>query len=189
MSDQKNSSDSNNPSPAPGSTYRSPAPVGVTVKTMIERGHAYLVPKLYNVEITLMEIVRGEDAWEHIKDQGVSEQPMTGFEYILARIHFGYFRRIRGGEDEPYKLPEGQFVAAGEDGVTEYAIPSVSGCPQPVLVGHTFQPGESREGWILLQVPKDAKRPLLIYKRQHVEGMYGIWSYVWFQLFYANRPN
>jgi hypothetical protein len=183
MSDRKNSTASDNSGPALGSSYRSPAPAGVTVKTMIERGHAYLVPKLYNVEITLMEIVRGEDAWEQIKDQGVSEQPKTGFEYILARINFGYFRRIRGGEDEPYKLPEGQFVAAAEDGVTEYGVPSVSQYPQPALVGYTFQPGESREGWILLQVPKDAKKPLLIYKRQHVEGMYGIWSYVWFQLF------
>lgn len=184
MSDQRSSAASDNSGPAPGSSYRSPAPVGVTVKTMIERGNAYLVPKLYNVEISTLEVVRGEDAMERIKAQGVSNQPpKTDFEYILARINFGYFRKTKGGEDEPYELPKGQFVAAAPDGVTEYEIPSILKHPQPALVSYTFYPGESREGWILFQVPKDDKKPLLIYKRQHVEGMYGIWSYVWFQLF------
>ena len=184
MSNQMNSASVGKQSSAPGSSYRSPASIGETVKTIIERGNVYLRPKLYNVEITLLKVVRGEEAWRRIKAQGVSDQPpKAGFEYILAHFNFGYFLRTRGGMDDSYILPENQFVATASDGVTEYEIPSVSQQPQPELVGYTFHPGESREGWILLQVPEDDKKPLLMYKRQHVEGMYGIWSYVWFQLF------
>ncbi|MFC1533129.1 hypothetical protein ACFL7M_07185 [Thermodesulfobacteriota bacterium] len=172
-----------NPNPAPGSSNRSPAPVGVKVKTTIERGDAYMAPKLYNVEITLEEIVRGDEAREHIKAQGVSDKPpKAGFEYILTRIQFGYFRKARGLADETYRLTEGQFAAVSTDGRTEYEIPSVSQQPQPKLIDWLFHPGESREGWILFQVPKDNMKPLLVFKREHVEGVYGIWRYVWFQL-------
>jgi len=172
----------NNQNPVPGSFHLSAVPVGVSIKTTIERGDAYSAPAIYDVEITLLEIVRGEDAWERIKVQGVStEPPKVGFEYILARIRFGYSRRGRGLDDEAYKLTEGQFAAVSADGQTEYMIPTV--LQQPQLVDTIFHSGESREGWIILQVPEDEKKPLLVYKREHVEGVYGIWRHVWFQLY------
>lgn len=173
-----------NQSPAPGSSHLSAVPVGVSIKTTIERGDAYSAPEIYDVAITLLEVVRGEDAWEHIKAQGVpGETPKAGFEYILARIRFGYSRRGRGLEDEIYKLTEGQFVAVSADGQMEYIMPSVLQQLQPQLVDTLFHSGESREGWILLQVPEDEDKPLLVYKREHVEGVYGIWRHVWFQLY------
>jgi len=173
-----------NQSPAPGSSHLSAVPVGVSIKTTIERGDAYSAPEIYDVEITLMEVARGEDAWERIRLQGVSsEPPKAGFEYILARIRFGYSRRGRGLEAEAYKLTEGQFTAVSADSQTEYMFPVVLQQPQPQLVDTLFHSGESREGWILLQVPEDEKKPLLVYKREHVEGVYGIWRYVWFQLY------
>lgn len=167
-----------------GSTPQNAAPAGVTIKTTIERGDAYLSPQLYNVEITLLEIIRGKAALERVISQNISEKsPGAGFEYVLARIRLGYFRRIRGLEDEPYTLTEGQFTAFSADGTTEYEIPSVVRQPQPPLAGITFNPGDSHEGWILLEVPETEKKPLMIYKRQHVEGIYGIWRGVWFQLY------
>lgn len=184
MSNQTTSTPSEDQNRAPGSSHLSPAPAGFTVKTTIERGDSYFSPRLYDVEVTLLEIVRGKEAWERIKAQGVSDQlPKTGSEYILARVNLGYSRRGRGDEDDPYKLTEGQFAAVSTDGVTEYEIPHVLQQPEPKLIGYTFKSGESHEGWILLQVPEDDKQPLLIFKRQHVEGAYGIWGYIWFQLF------
>ena len=113
-----------------------------------------------------------------------SHNSKDGFEYILARIRLGYFSRARGGLDnELYKLTEGQFVAVSSSGKTEYEVPPVLRQPQPALVDVTFNPGDSHEGWILLQVPKEERKPLLIFKRQHVEGAYGIWGYVWFKLY------
>lgn len=174
----------NNQNLVPGSSHLSAVPFGVSIKTTIERGDAYSAPEIYDVEIAILEIVRGTDAWERIKVQSISnELPKAGFEYLLVRIKLAYSRRGRGLEDEAYKLIEGQFAAVAADGQTEYMIPAVLQQPQPQLVNTLFQSGESREGWIFLQVPEDEKKPLLVYKREHVEGVYGIWRYVWFQLY------
>jgi hypothetical protein len=167
-----------------GTSHRNPAPVGVTIKTTIERGEAYSSPEIYNVEIALLEIVRGHEAWERIKSQNsLIESPEAGSEYILARVRFGYFRRRRGTGGEVYQLTEGQFAAVSPDGKIEYKIPSVSSRFQPQLIDCTLSPGESRDGWILLQVPEDETKPLLAFKRQNVEGVHGIWGSVWFQLY------
>jgi hypothetical protein len=170
--------------PILGTSYSSPAPVGETVKTTIERGEAYAAPEIYNVEITLLEIVRGDEAWNRIKGQGsLNEPPKAGFEFVLVLVRFGYFRRSRGMGGETYRLTKGQLVAVSPDGKTEYEIPTVLSRPQPQLIGSTILPGESREGWILLQVPKDDKKPLLIFKRQNIEGVHGVWGPIWFQLY------
>ena len=170
--------------PILGTSYSSPTPVGVTVQTTIERGEAYSAPEIYNVEITLLEMVRGDEAWERIKVQGsISEPPKAGFEFVLVHIRFGYFRRSRGTGGEVYRLTKGQFAAVSPDGKTEYEIPTILSSPQPQLIESTISPGESCDGWILLQVPKDDKKPLLIFKRQNVEGVHGVWGHIWFQLY------
>lgn len=157
----------------------------MTVKTTVERGNAYLLPRLYNVEVTLLEIVRGKRAWERLNTQFIPAKPLElGFEYILTRIKFRYFSRGReSGYHATYKLSEGQFAAVSTDGTIDYGIPPVLQQPQPHLIDWLFNPGESREGWILLQAPQNDTKPLLIFKREHAEGIYGIWGYVWFQLY------
>ena len=161
-----------------------PVPVGVTIKTTIERGEAYSAPEIYNVDITLLEMIRGDEAWERIKVQGsLNEPPKAGFEFVLVHIRFGYFRRSRGMGGELYRLAKGQFAAVSPDGKTEYEIPAVLSQPQPQLIGSTISPGESHDGWILLRVPKDDKKPLLIFKRQNIEGVHGVWGHIWFQLY------
>ena len=173
-----------NESGTAGSASDRPASVGVTVKTTIERGDAYLSPEIYNVEITLLDIVRGKEAWERVRSQGLSDKPPeTGFEYILALIRFGYYQRGRRLGSEAYQLTEGQFAAVSPDDKQEYELPVTLRQPQPPLIGRHFHQGESYEGWILFQVPKEEKEPRLIFKRKHIEGMYGIWRYVWFQLY------
>jgi len=172
-----------NQSGIPGSSVNSPASLGFTVKTTIERGDAYLSPEIYNVEITVLEAVRGSDALEILRSQGVEgKSPEAGYEYVLGKIRFGYFQRGRRVGSEAYELKEGLFVALSADGQHEYEIPA--GLPQPhsPLTGKLFNNGDSHEGWIILQVPAAEKEPRLAFKRKHVEGMYGIWGYVWFGL-------
>jgi len=173
-----------NSNPLWGTSHNRPAPVGMTLKTTIERGEAYSAPEIYNVEITLLEIVRGHEAWERVKDQSpANKPPKTGFEYVLARIRFYYFRRGRGSGGETYQLLKGQFAAVSSNGEAEYEIPSILSQLQPQLIDYTFSPGEFRDGWILFQVPKDEKKPLLTYKRQHAGGVHGVWGPTWFQLY------
>jgi hypothetical protein len=136
------------------------------------------------VEVTLLQIQRGEKAAAQVRSQGITDKlPPDGYEYVLACVRIGYFRRVRGLEDEPYILAEGQLAAISSDGVTEYIAPTAVQQPQPALIGLTFNPGDIREGWVLLQVPREDKNPLLVYKRKHIEGAYGIWGYIWFKLY------
>ncbi|MBN1848565.1 MAG: hypothetical protein JW932_08260 [Deltaproteobacteria bacterium] len=167
-----------------GSSHLTPVPLGVSIKTKIERGDAYSAPEIFDLEITVLEILRGQEAWDQVRDQGVTDGPLSsGFEYVLVRIGFGYYRRGRGFGETPYTLTNGQFIAISSDGKTRYEMPSVFKQPEPGLMGESFIPGDSREGWVLLQVPRDEKQPRLVFNREYVEGVYGIWGFVWFELF------
>ena len=170
--------------PVPGSSHRSPAPIGVTVKTTVERGDAYSGAELCDVGITIIEVIQGKAAWGRIKAQGISGKPArTGFEYVLARIRFFYSRRGSGFEEAgTYSVSEGQFATASADGMTEYEVPYVLKQPEPQLIDWPLHPGETREGWVLLQVPEKDKQARIVFKRQHVEAIYGLRGYVWFQL-------
>ncbi len=168
----------------PGSSFRNPAPPGITIKTKIERGDPYSAPEVYDVEVTITKILRGEEARKFIKNQNIiTDQPKKDFEYILVDINVLYFRRGRGFVEEPFQLDEERFVAASADGETEYEIPFILKQPQPQLLNIPLQPGESHRGWILLQVPETEKKPLLIFKRENVEVVYGVWGNVWLQLY------
>jgi hypothetical protein len=173
----------NSTKPPMGSSHLNPVPIGSMVKTKIERGDAYSAPEVYDLEITILETVRGKAALEQIKTQGVTDKPpIEGFEYLLARIQFGYFRRGKGFGDSPYRLAEGQFIAVSQDGKIMYELPDILQQPQPQLAGSLFKPGESREGWLLFQAPQGGQTSLLIFDREYEEGVYGLWGYVWFQI-------
>jgi len=173
-----------NPDPALGSSQRNPVPIGKTIKTKIERGDRYSAPVIYDLEITLLEILRGQEAWERGKAQEVlNELAKSGFEYILAHLKVGFFRRGRGLGGDVYEIREGQILAVSADGKTQYEIPAVPQQPQPQLVDLSFKPGESHSGWILLQVPKNEAKPLLLFNREYVENVFGIWGPIWFCLY------
>jgi hypothetical protein len=166
-----------------GSSPGSPAPVGMTVRTSIECGDRYSAPIIYNLQVTLEEIMRGDAAWERVKTEGVSnEPPRPDFEYMLVRIKVECFRKARGNEGGPYRIRQGQFTAVSPDGGTEYETPSVVRQPQPQVVDVPLSPGDSHEGWVVLQVPQLEKKPLLIFKRERAESLYGIWGPLFFQL-------
>jgi hypothetical protein len=161
------------------------APLGITVKTKIERGDRYSAPEIYNLEITVLEVVRGKEAWERLRAEGVLQDDFkAGFEPCLIRIKFGYYQKGRGfGHDKsPYEIPDDAFRALSKDGETEYPIPSSGNQPLPQLLNTPFMAGDIKEGWILLQIPEGEEKPLLTFKRDHRENAYGFWGPVWFQL-------
>ncbi len=168
-----------------GSRRNRAAPVGMTVKTKIEGGDRYSAPEIYNLEITVLEVLRGKGAWDRIRAAGVFDPALkAGFENILARIKFGYFSKGRGfgHEKEPYEIEEDYFATVSADGKTEYAIPSVTRQPQPQLINIPFTSGDVKEGWIALQVPEGERGAFLIFKREYRENAYGFWGPVWFKL-------
>jgi hypothetical protein len=167
-----------------GSSRDRPVPIGVTIKTTIEHGDRKPTPERFNLEITLLDAVRGREALDRIKLEGVSDKaPRAGFDYVLAHIRFGYFRKARGPlTPHPYVLEDGTFTAASADGKIEYVPPSVVRQPQQELIGVPFSVGDSREGWIVLEVPEEEKRPLLVFHRGHAASAYEVWGPIWFRL-------
>jgi hypothetical protein len=168
-----------------GSTQDNPAPVGITVKTKIERGDRYSAPEVYNLEITLLESLRGTQAFARIQAEAVTtRQPKTGYEYLLVRIRFGYFSKGRGFGHafDPYVIKQDFFNAVPPDGTEQYDLPVLDKQPHFPIIDVDFTPGQSREGWIVLQVPQDVKKPLISFKREYRENTYGIWGPIWFVL-------
>ena len=162
------------------------APVGMTVKTKIERGDRYSAPEIYNLEITVLNLLRGKEAWDRIGSQGASESDFkAGFEPILTYIRFGYFSKGRGfrNRNETYKIAEASFIAISGDGKIEYEVPSLVKQPQPQLINIPIIPGDIKEGWIALQVFQGEKEPFLLFRREYSRNTYGFWGPVWFQLF------
>lgn len=169
-----------------GSRLDQAAPIGATLKTKIERGDRYSAPEVYHLEITVLDVLRGENALNRIRGEDVPPgMPQAGFEYLLVRIRFGYFSRGRGlgRQTKPYQIVEGTFACSSSDGKTEFEGVDPGGCPEPHLLNIRFVPGDVREGWILLQVPEKETRPLLIFKREYHENAYGFWAPAWFRLY------
>jgi hypothetical protein len=158
--------------PILGSRYDRPVPLGTPVKALIERQARNPSTVTYSLETTVLEVLRGERALEHIRKADLADiNPDPGFEYLMARIRFRYAPKARGlPEYEPYEVENIQFTALSHDGSEEYGTPPLKRQPDPGLIGLSIAVNESREGWIVFQVPQDEKEPLLAFDRDATEG-------------------
>ena len=114
-----------------GVAWDSPALLGETVVTP-------------DWEITVTEVVRGDDAWKMIQEANqFNDPPGDGMEYALARV------RVRfGATKERADYIDGwAFRGAGAAGVI-YDLPSVVE-PEPQLSAALY-PGGIQEGWVAL---------------------------------------
>jgi hypothetical protein len=165
-----------------GSLPSNAAPVGVTVAGIIECGAGYTSHELYDVRVSFLEVVRGEKALTRIQqaNPSVSPTPNVGYEYVVARVKFDYAARGAPG-DCCHQLTSAQFVAFSIDG-KEYQRADVAP-PVPELKGRICA-GNSLEGWIVLQLPKDDRKPVAMFDAS-IGGLEGVehGGNIWFQLF------
>jgi Domain of unknown function (DUF4352) len=173
--------------PVPASLWGTAAidahPVGQSVTAIIEFGDEYLGSELYDAKITVFQVIRGEKAWDIVKRASASNRaPKPGFEYLLARVHFGFSARTSPAHYS-YKLNEIQFTATGANG-REFDAPTLAVPPQPGLSG-TLKPGDSLEGWLVFLVPQNVSEPVMVFHED-----VGIVSHTgggtWFRLY--ERP-
>ena len=143
-----------------GSSPFEPAAAGVKLSGIVECGRGYTSHELYNMKITLLEVVRGNDAWESLrKISDTNKPPDPGFDYVLARVKFEYYARGTPGLCV-HKVTPQQFTAFSADGV-DYPAANVSP-PKPEMRGE-LQSGEYLEGWVVVLVPQADQKPLLSY--------------------------
>ncbi len=144
--------------------------IGMTASAIVELSDMYRSPEIYDARITVLDVKRGEEAADLIKNASESSAPaQNGFEHVLARIQFEFFARGAPG-DKTWSLSAQQFHAFSGDG-TRYGAPSIE-LPEPELAGE-LRSGDSREGWIAFEVSKQDKQPLMIFDQGNV----------WFQLY------
>ena len=145
---------------APGSSPSHAAPVGLTLAGIVECGEGYTSHEPYDMKITLVEVIRGEEAWNRIREASASNRPAeAGSEYILARIRFEYKARTAPGTCVHPLSPQ-QFTAYksnGEDYKPATVIP-----PKPEM-RKGLKSGDSFEGWIVFMVSKQDQAPLMSY--------------------------
>jgi hypothetical protein len=143
-----------------GSSPTDPAPAGLALSGIIECGEGYTSHELYDMKITLVEAVRGEEAWKHIRAANNSNKPAPPeTEYVLARIKFEYHARGNPGTCIHSLGPE-QFTAYAPNGEAYKAVDVVP--PKPVL-RKDLKSGEIIDGWIVFAVAKQDKAPLIYY--------------------------
>jgi hypothetical protein len=151
---------------APGSALnqfnssKNPASIGSPVKDMVELGSVY--SNIYDITITVLETVRGNDAMELLKKVDASiKKPSKGSEYILAKVRFEMKARAVSDKltinigDSPL-----QWIALSSD-LIEYQGVSVT-VPEPMLKG-TVKPGDILEGWVAFAVDKKDKGPVMVF--------------------------
>lgn len=162
-----------------GSSPFDPASAGVRLSGIVECGRGYTSHELYDMKITLQEVIRGKKAWEQLKKASDKNKPAEkGFDYILARVKFEYYARGKPGLCVHKLLPE-QFIACSSDG-EEYPTSNLI-LPGPQMKG-PLESGKSLEGWIALVVPESDKMPLLFYTADAGKAvMHG--GNIWFKLY------
>jgi len=137
-----------------------PATVGSRMRSMVELGSVY--SNIYDIAITVLETVRGEEALKRLKAAGPDNPaPAAGFEYVLARIKFEIKGRSvsdnlsMGIGDAPL-----QWVALSSD-LMEYPMVSLT-APEPRLVGRV-KSGDSLEGWVAFAVDSNDSQPVMVF--------------------------
>jgi hypothetical protein len=166
-----------------GNSPGSAMPIGATAKIPIIPGYGP-GPRIGDLLVSLQEVIRGGEASSRIRSQGDRSEPLkTGFEDVLLRVKVEYARSGRGPREQSYHMTENQFLVSSSNGASEYPVSSFEKGADEGLIGHTFGPDESREGWLKCQLPGAEVKPFLLFRRENVDNVWGLWSDVWFQLY------
>jgi hypothetical protein len=141
-----------------GTSPSAPSPVGKTISGILECGEGYTSHELYDMKITLLEVIRGDAAWKRLQESAASNKPATpGSEYMLARVKFEYKARgIPGTCIHP--LEPNQFTAYTAGGEDYPAVSVIS--PKPEL-RKGLKSGDAFEGWLVFAVSKEDQAPIM----------------------------
>lgn len=124
----------------------------------------------FDAQITLKELIRGNEAWSRISAADYSNKaPMEEKEYILARLEFHVTKA--SDFNTQYDLSSSDFTLVSSSG-KDYARPNL------VIPGATMDSklysSASHEGWVAFEVSKEDKDPLMVYGKDG-SGKGGVW--------------
>jgi hypothetical protein len=137
--------------------------IGTPLSTIIVFGDPYNGgDELYDVKITVAELLRGEKAWQMVKSAGdANQRPGPGMEYLLARVKFEFAARVRP-EHYSYTLDPSQFSAMSA-ATSPYPTAALAEPVKPELRA-TLHTGDRAEGWVAFLVPRGDHTPLMMFR-------------------------
>lgn len=142
-----------------------PAPIGVAQRVTVDD---YL--NSYTAEVTVKETIRGEAAWEKIKEANMfNEEAGPDEEYILAKI---YIKAIQVKDDKSIDVSSVNFDLYSE-GNTKYNDFHSVVTPEPSISTSLYS-GAEHEGYAAFKVKKADKNPKIAYGLNY-DGTGGIW--------------
>jgi hypothetical protein len=162
------------PSLGAAEVQRDAIPSGSTAASQIDvwdpAGQSeYGTNTIYDVKITLLNVIRGQKALDFIQAANKNQKPLEEeFEYLLAHIKMAC--DAKGDSFLPYKVKQDDFKVY-DNANHAYVSPTILP-PDQSLIGSEIYPGDVREGWITFLVARDHKRPLMFFS-----------GGLWFQLF------
>jgi hypothetical protein len=123
----------------------------------------------FTANVTLKEIIRGEKAWESIREANMfNDEAGAGFEYILAKIDFKLTNAPAG---KKYELSSYNFNLISDKGKAYDASYLVA--PDPALDTELYKDA-SNEGYAVFKVATNDKAPKIAFGRKY-DGTGGIW--------------
>ncbi len=137
------------------------------------------ITQLVTAEYTVLEVIRGETAWNKIKTANkFNDASEEGKEYILVKMRF---HLIETSDGKGYQIPHTIFSVFSKDGVA-YDYSSVIE-PEPRLLSKELYSGATHEGWIAFKVSKEDTEPILRVSYP------GVTEELWFKLYPATSIN
>ncbi len=144
--------------------FSNPAPLN-TIQTIMYKDYI----EQYTVEMSIKELIRGDEAWNAIyKANHFNQKAPDGYEYILAKI---YFKLSDIPDGKVFYLKNSTFSLISGDGKEYDSAFAVT--PEPTI-GSSLYKGSSNEGWAVFQVKIDDPNPKIAFGRNY-DGTGGIW--------------
>lgn len=132
-------------------------PAGIGDRILIE-GEDFLVGR-YTLELELLDIVSGEEAWERVREGNMfNGPPDEGMEYILAKFYVA----VLGVEEEPFNMNHAKFDAVSSEGKVYGGFLSIAGV-DPTLRVELYE-GADHEGWTYFMV-EQGDTPTAVFER------------------------
>lgn len=144
------------PTPEPTATTApspTPPPPGLSRSNPLAMDETAVAP---NWQVQVLEVLRGEDAWQRIAAANqFNDPPAEGNQYLIVNLAVENIST----QDEALRISGSDFRLTG-DRLIEYSSASVVE-PEPKLEGELF-PGGTAEGWVAFEVGVDEGNLILI---------------------------
>lgn len=136
---------------APGDSRTEPAPLGAEATAGPWR-------------LRVLEVVLGPEATDLVlAAAATNEPPRAGVAYVLLNL------RAENAGDRPLPLDGNDFALTGDAGLVRRFVGVQP--PAPALDG-TVEPGQTRDGWIVLAAPTDEGNLLLVFDSLTLPGVW-----------------